>query len=261
MLEQLPEVVGQRRFELQLPAVHGMAEHQPMCVQRLACKRNRAQPLGTKNVAPFPDQRVPTQSRLNSDLVSLAGFETHFDKRRIAELLDDRIAAHRLGALRVARVCSLLDERLAIPDEVIAPGAFRRMGMPVDEREVNPFRVSLNELLLERLLRSRILGEHNQTGRIAIDSMHDEWSSPLWAKVPFQLVVHRWCCAPGRERDGKQTCRLVNHQQNAVFKKDVERRGAAAPWRPTGVRVLFQVSLPRRAAAPIRQSEPRSRCS
>src|SRR4030095_3652689 len=110
-----------------------MAERQPMRVQRLACKRNRPQLLGTEDVAPFADERVPTQPRLNSDLVSLAGFEPHFEKRRVVGLLDDGIAAQRLGALRVARVRPFLNERRAIPDEVIAPRAFTRIWMAVHQ--------------------------------------------------------------------------------------------------------------------------------
>src|SRR5436190_21679714 len=159
-----------------------MAKCETGCVQRLARKRNRPQPLGSVNVASLPDQRVPAQTRLNPDLVSLSGLQTHFEKGNVGELLDDAITAHCLGPLRVARVRPLLDERLAIPDEVIAPRPLRWLGSPVDQRQVDTLRFPLNELLLECLLRAWILREHHETRGVAIDAMHDERPAPLRAQ-------------------------------------------------------------------------------
>src|SRR4029453_11995376 len=230
-LEQLTEIVGQRRLELQLAPVDGVAEREPMRVQRLAWKRNWPQLLGAEAVPPLADQGVPAEPGLNPDLVSLPGLEAHFEKRCLPELLDAAIAAHRLGALRIARMRPLLDESLAIPHEVIAPGAFTRIRMTVHQREIDAFRFPLHELLLQCLLRPGILCEDNQTRRVAIDSMYDERPPSLRTEVTFQLVVDGWLRALLRQRHRQQSCRLVDDQQYAIFIDDVERRGAGAPWR------------------------------
>src|SRR5262245_35814442 len=138
-----------------------------MGVQRLARKRNGPQLLGTEDVATLADERVATQSGLDSDLVSFAGFEPHIEQRRIAKLLDDGIAADRLGALRIARMRPLLNESLPIPHQVVAPGSCTRFWMTVDQREIDPFGFALDELLLQRLLCTRILRTDHHTRRTA----------------------------------------------------------------------------------------------
>lgn len=224
-LEQLPEIVRQRRFELHLSVVGGMAECQTVCVKRLSCKRNRPQPLRSVDVASLPDQRVAAQTRLNPDLVSLSRVQTHFEEGHVGERLDDAITAHRLGSLRVARMRPLLDECLAIPDEVIAPHPLRWLRNPVDERQVYPLRFALNELLFECLLGAWILREHHETRGVAIDAMHDERPAPLRTQVLFKPIVDRWLRIFSRQRNRQQSCRLVDHQEDAVFVDDVERCG------------------------------------
>jgi hypothetical protein len=60
-------------------------------------------------------------------------------------------------------VRSFLDERLAIPHEVIAPRARLRLGATIDERQIDALGLTADELLLQRLLRSRILGKDDET--------------------------------------------------------------------------------------------------
>src|SRR5262249_27487151 len=144
-------------------AIGGMAECQTVCVKRLSLERNRPQPLGSVDVALFPDQRVAAQTGLNPDLVSLARLQTYFEKGDIGERLDDTVAAHRRGSLRVARMRTLLDEGLAIPHEMIAPRPLTRLRNPVDKRQVHAFGFTLYELFLERLLGAWILRKHHET--------------------------------------------------------------------------------------------------
>ena len=93
----------------------------------------------------------------------------------------------------------LLDERFAVPYKVIAPRAFCRIRMAIHEREVHAGWFPSNELLLQCLLRSRILREHHETRRIPIDTMHDERPSALRPQIPFKLVVDGRFRAPVSE--------------------------------------------------------------
>src|ERR1041384_4713825 len=138
--------------------------------------------------------------------------------------------AHGLRTLRIARMRPLLDQRLAIPHEMIAPGAALRIRMAVDEREIHAFRLALDELLLHRLLRTRIFGEYDEARRVAIDPMHDERTPALRAQVAFELAVNRRFVLLARQRDREQPGRLVQHQQMPVLVHDVERnlQGASA---------------------------------
>ena len=119
------EIVGHRRLEAHLALVLRVAERQPERVQRLARKRNRAQRVRPVDVALLADQRVPAQPRLDPDLVALAGHEAHLDQRRAAERFDHAVVADRFLAARIARVRLFLNQRLRVPDEVIAPRARR----------------------------------------------------------------------------------------------------------------------------------------
>jgi hypothetical protein len=95
--------------------------------------------------------------------------------------------------------------------------------------------------------------------------MHDERPPPLRAQITFQLVVYGRFRALSWQRYRQQSCGLVDHQQHAVFIKDVERRDAAArgareprvrrlvDTRPSEVPALLRERLLRRAAAPIRR--------
>ena len=121
-LEQF-EVGGQRRLEVQHAAVRRMLECQAKGVERLPRKGNRAQRVRAIHVAPLADERVAAQPRLDADLVALPRLEAHLDQRRVAKRLDDAVVADGFGPLRIARMRFLLNERLAIPDEAIAPRA------------------------------------------------------------------------------------------------------------------------------------------
>ena len=70
------------------------------------------------------------QARLKSDLISFAGREPDFDQAAGGESFDDLVFADRLHTLRIARVGLLLNQRLLIPHEVVAPDPDSGSGCP-----------------------------------------------------------------------------------------------------------------------------------
>ena len=139
-----------------------MAERQPEGVERLPRKRNRAEGVRPVDVALFADQRVAAQARLDPNLIPLSGHQAHLDQRRRLERLDHAVMADRFLAARVARVRFLLNQRLQIPDQVIAPRALGRRRVAVDDRPIDALGLMPLELLLQRRLRRFAFGEQHQ---------------------------------------------------------------------------------------------------
>src|SRR5687768_9406005 len=102
-------------------------------------ERHRTQRIGTEDVSLLADQRMAAQSCLDPDLVPLSCLQSNLHERGIAKTLEHAVLADRLHSLRIARVRPLLDHCLAIPHEMIAPRALRRIGMAVHDRPVLPF--------------------------------------------------------------------------------------------------------------------------
>jgi hypothetical protein len=228
--EQPAEIIRQRRFEPHLASIDGMPEREAISVQRLPWKRNGPQCVRAVDVPALAHQGMAAQARLNPDLIPLPCLKLHLEERRVAELLDDAVVAHRFRALRIPRMRALLNQRLAIPDEVIAPRAIAGLGMAVDEREVDALRLAVNELLLQCLLRPRVLGKHHEPRGIAINPVNDKWAPPLRPKVTLEMTVDGRLVLLARKRHRQQPRRLVQHQQVAVFVEDIEMnfQGASA---------------------------------
>ena len=79
-IEQGGQVVRNRGFEPQRPPVRRVPKGKPICVQRMAGKRQRSEVVRAKDIPALAHQRVPPQPRLDPDLVTLAGFEPHFNE-------------------------------------------------------------------------------------------------------------------------------------------------------------------------------------
>src|SRR5215470_5576267 len=62
--DQRRHVIGQRGLETHLPPVPRMPESEPRRMQRLAGESDRAQRVGTVDVALLADQHVPAEPRL-----------------------------------------------------------------------------------------------------------------------------------------------------------------------------------------------------
>ena len=132
--QQRRHVLRQRRLEHHLAVVGWMAERETTSVQRLSRERDRAQGVRTVDVAHLSDQRVAAQPCLNADLVALAGDEADLDQRRSRQRLEHPVVADRFLPARIARRRLLLNQRLQIPDQMIAPGAGRGRRQTVDDR-------------------------------------------------------------------------------------------------------------------------------
>ena len=102
--------------------------------------------------------------------------------------------------------------------------------MAVHQRQIGALGLTRDELLLHRLLRPRILREHHQAGRVAIDPVHHERTTTLRAQVAFELAVDGRRVLLARQRHRQQPRRLVQHQQVPILVHDVERnlQGASA---------------------------------
>ena len=63
--------------------------------------------------------------------------------------------------------------------------------MPVNHGPVHAIRLAPPELILQKLLRPRVLGEHDEARRVAIDPVHDERPPlPVRPQVILEVVVH-----------------------------------------------------------------------
>src|SRR5689334_1789513 len=160
--EQRREVSGQRRVESQRLSALRMHEPEPRGVQRLPRKCDGPQRIGAEHVAPFSDERVSSQTRLQANLIALAGPQADFYQRGLDEVLEDAVLRNGLFRLRIAGVRLLLDERLPIPHEVVAPRAGRRFRVTVHDRPVDALRLAPPELVAETRLGRGVLREHNQ---------------------------------------------------------------------------------------------------
>jgi hypothetical protein len=121
--DQLLHVVRERRFEQHRLLIHWVGEAEAPGMERLAPEWNRPQRIGSVGIANLANKRVAAQTRLKPDLVALARMKADFDQPRRLERLNDLITADRLRRARVLRMCFLLDERLAVPDEIVVPRA------------------------------------------------------------------------------------------------------------------------------------------
>src|SRR4030095_1927343 len=100
-----------------------MVEAQSPGMERLATERNSTQIVRAVRVARFPHQRVAAQACLDADLVTLSRFQPHFNQARRLESLAHPVIADRFCGSRILWMRELLDERLAVPHQVIAPPA------------------------------------------------------------------------------------------------------------------------------------------
>src|SRR4029078_11020640 len=115
----------------------------------------------TKDVPLFADEHMPSQPRLDANLIALPCHQAHFDQRCASYTLDRLVLTDRVLALRILRVSLFLNQRPSIPHETIAPGARRRRRMPVDNGEVDALGFLSQELLFELRVRRRVLREHH----------------------------------------------------------------------------------------------------
>ena len=111
---------------------------------------------------------------LHPNLIALAGVQPHFDQRSVRKCLEHTIVGDRLGPLRVLRVRQRLLECVIVPGQTIAPSALGGLRAAVDDGPVHTLGLSPHELVLDRLLRSEGLREHDDPGGVAIDAMDDE---------------------------------------------------------------------------------------
>src|SRR5688500_14285423 len=151
-----------------------MIEPETEGMQRLAPEGDRTKRIRTVDIALLADQGMAAKARLDPDLVTTPGLKPHLDERCIAKTFDHVILADRFHALRIAWVGFLLDERLGIPDQRVAPGAGGWRRAAIDDRAVNALRFTPGELGLQPPLRLGILSEDHQAGGVLVDAMDDE---------------------------------------------------------------------------------------
>ena len=106
---------------------------------------------------------------------------------------------------------------------MVAPRAGRRVGVAVDDGEVDPPRLAALELRLELRLRARVPGEDDETRGVLVDPMDDK--RPPLAERPeviLDLLVDRRRVAFPLQRYAEQARRLVDDEQGLVLEDDVE---------------------------------------
>src|SRR5688572_26549373 len=83
--EEILEIGGRWRFEIQHPAVGGVRAAQSIRMERLSLECDRANRLRSVGVALFPHERMTAQAGLDADLVSSSRLKPHLDQRRVAK--------------------------------------------------------------------------------------------------------------------------------------------------------------------------------
>ena len=198
-----------------------MTESQPERVQGLTFEVNGRGGRNGGAIPPLTDERVPAYRCLYANLISTAGPELHFEQRRIAQILDDGVFADRVLSVRVVRPGGFLNERSRMPGEAIPPRSGSRFGMTLDDRQVDAFRFAPPELLDERPLRRSGPRKNDESRRVLIDPVHDEWTALAVRSIPLlERIEDRRRCGTAFERHGKQPRRLVDDDDRVVFVND-----------------------------------------
>ena len=263
--DQARQVGRQGRLEPHHLAGHWVPEPQFPGVQGLPWKLDRPEPIRSVHVPLLPHERMTPQPRLQANLVAFPGDQPHFYERGVAEAFDHPVVAERLLPTGIPRVRLLLNERLGIPDQPIAPGAGRRRGMTVDDGEIHALGLVPPELIPEQSERVCADGEHDQTRCVAVDAMDDERPSlAARPQVVAELVLDGRRPIPAREWYRQETGRLVDDDQGVVLVDDLGFAGTGtadgAPLRRTRAGPSRRVrGRPQRADGPLRRGRPRHR--
>src|SRR5262249_32018101 len=93
ILDQLRQVIRDRRLEAQLTIVDGVPKRETERMECLPRKWHLMRDIGPIRIQPFPHQRMTVQSCLEADLIPFAGDESDFKQCCAAEQLDDAIVA------------------------------------------------------------------------------------------------------------------------------------------------------------------------
>ncbi len=143
-------------------------------MQGMPAERHRVLGSGVRAITLLADKRVATQLRLQANLIPASGSQADLDEGGLIERVEDAVIADGLDAARIRGVRLLLNERFAVPDEIVAPGAGFGTWVSVHNRAIHTLRFPALELLLEILLRAGVLREDDEAGGVLIDAMYDE---------------------------------------------------------------------------------------
>src|SRR5262249_9100878 len=147
---------------------------------------------------------------LDANLVAPAGVDLHLEKRVAHTPVADAPMSDRGTSL--LRIAGFANAARTLFDQPAADRPGRRLGAPLDDREVRPVDGVLGELPLEGLLRDRRTSERHQSGGLAVEAVHDEY--PRWrsarTRVRHEVGIDGALPLLGC-RDGEQASRLVHH--------------------------------------------------
>src|SRR5918993_1740267 len=121
------DVVRERRFEREWPPLRRMLEAEPPCVECLPVEPDvgalAAAHRSQSHVLPLANERVPSESGLDPNLVPFPRVQPYLDECRTRERLNYAIAADRLDAAGIAAMCPLLQQQRSVPGQAITPRA------------------------------------------------------------------------------------------------------------------------------------------
>src|SRR5687767_7947945 len=98
-----------------------MVKGQAPGVEGLTLEWDRAKLVGAEGVTHLSNERVAPEARLNADLIPLARCESNLDQAGGLERLDHAVLANRFGGARIFRMRFLLNQRLSVPRQIVAP--------------------------------------------------------------------------------------------------------------------------------------------
>src|SRR5689334_16684606 len=99
-----------------------MAHREAARVECVAAELDPAERSWSVDVSVLTDERVAAKARLDPDLIATASMERDFDQGGGGKPLEHDVAASRFVAARIFWMRFLLNQRLLVPDEHVAPG-------------------------------------------------------------------------------------------------------------------------------------------
>jgi len=173
------------------------------------------------------DDRMPESGEVRADLAASSGLEPDLEPRVVGAARQHAVVRRRGAAILTVRdahaQAAVLVEPHAQRPAVVADASLHH-------GDVDPLDRVLHELLLQHALDGFGLGEHQQSGGLAVEPVHDEERLLALARrgalreVRRQQAIRRTVVLL-RGRDRQQPGGLVDHQQAVVLVHDPELLG------------------------------------
>ena len=200
--------------------------HSLLCARMFELQMRSVQAEPAKSIEPaaihfVPDDGMPALGKVDANLMLSSGFQPHLQHRRLRVALQHaHVGDRRLASRRVLR---RVNAKRGILRQIGSNRELFRQHSAFRNGGIDATGAVVLELILELLLRLFGLGKHQQTGRFAVQTMHDEdlLRRPFRIQVTAQHRVHGFC--PFRFGSHRQQSRrFIDHNDAVVLEHDTD---------------------------------------